>query len=58
MNFTCPYCGNNAFVVTREAPGAPHATCNICAKVIPFDKNMMTTEPASQPVQTGPPWTH
>jgi transcription elongation factor Elf1 len=56
MNFTCPYCGNNSFIITTEDHSATsHATCGKCAKVIPFDKNMMTNAPAPKAAQTPPP---
>jgi ribosomal protein S27AE len=45
MNFTCPYCGNGSFVVTHDGEGSSLATCGKCAKVIPFEKYMMTNSP-------------
>jgi ribosomal protein S27AE len=58
MNFTCPYCGNGSFVLVHDGDGSSLATCGKCAKVIPFEKYMMTnsSEPreASAGGQTDP----
>jgi ribosomal protein S27AE len=53
MNFTCPYCGNGSFVVAHDGEGASLATCGKCAKVIPFEKYMMTNSPASPEQRVG-----
>jgi transcription elongation factor Elf1 len=54
MKFTCPYCGNNSFIVTNDHAGLAHATCGKCAKVIPFEKYMMTNSPVSEGAQVEP----
>lgn len=48
MNFTCPYCGNNSFIVAHDSEGSSLATCGKCAKVIPFEKYMMTNSPVPE----------
>ena len=48
MNFTCPYCGNNSFVISGESERPPLATCGKCARVIPFDRIMMTNTPVPE----------
>jgi len=53
MNFTCPFCGNNAFVVAHDGDGASLATCAKCAKVIPFEEYMMTNSPAGREPDIG-----
>jgi transcription elongation factor Elf1 len=46
MNFTCPCCGNNAFVVAQDSDGASLATCGKCAKSFHLRNTMMTNSPA------------
>jgi transcription elongation factor Elf1 len=60
MNFTCPYCGNSSFVVANNSEGSSLATCGKCAKVIPFEKHMMTNSPVSEEagVKTDPARVH
>ena len=41
MNFTCPHCGNNSFVVQDDNAGRPQAKCSKCEKVTPFAKEQM-----------------
>jgi len=54
MNFTCPSCGNNSFIVANDNQGSPNATCGKCGKVIPFQKELMTNAPLSEGEQVPP----
>ena len=45
MHFTCPYCGNNSFMIVSDHAGASHALCGKCGKVTPFEALMMTHSP-------------
>ena len=49
INELRPYCGNGSFVVTHDGEGSSLATCGKCAKVIPFEKYMMTNSPEARP---------